>query len=186
MAASPSYQEFQLLFLTWALSRTIVSVMFFVTQGWCTGTLSWIRQDPVLASAIQGLPRVTGLLMWSAIGRYRQIPTCLGVISKYITQGWGRLNFNGFIFGEAGNRSLSDKPNGPDRHLCQMRGPVLSCDHSGDKLRNRATLGRVPDHMRHTGDLQLCANTRHVLFQAWTSLNDSRCQGQGRLYTLTI
>ena len=113
-------------------------------------------------------------------------PTCLGVISKYITQGWGRLNFNGFIFGEAGNRSLSDKPNGPDRHLCQMRGPVLSCDHSGDKLHNRATLGRVPDHMRHTGDLQLCANTRHVLFQAWTSLSDSRCQGQGRLYTLTI
>ena len=152
MAASPSYQEFQLLFLIWALSRTIVAVMFFVTQGWCTETLSWIRQDPVLV--IQGLPRVTGL--WSAIGRYRQIPTCLGVISKYITQGWGRLNFNGFIFGEAGNRSLSDKPNGPDRHLCQMRGPVLSGDHSGDKLHNRATLGRVPDHMRHTWPTALC------------------------------
>ena len=154
MAASPSYQEFQLPFLTWALSRTIVAVMFFVTQGWCTETLSWMRQDPVLSSAIQGLPRVTGL--WSAVRRYRQIPTCLGVISKYITQGWGRLNFNGFIFGEAGNRSLSDKPNGPDRHLCQLRGPVLSSDHSGDKLHNRATLGRVPDHTRHTWPTALC------------------------------
>ena len=181
MAASPSYQEFQLLFLTWALSRTIVAVMFFVTQGWCTETLSWIRQDPVLV--IQGLPRVTGL--WSAVRRYRQIPTCLGVISKYITQGWGRLNFNGFIFGEAGNRSLSDKPNGPDRHLCQMRGLcylVITLVTSSITGRHWGVSLTTWD----TRDLQLCANTRHVLFQAWTSLNDSRCQGQGRLYTLTI
>lgn len=147
MAASPSYQEFQLLFLIWALSRTIVLVMFFVTQGWCTETLSWISR-PGISLALQGLtlPIVT---MWSAPG-YRQLPTCLGVISKHITQGWGRLNFNGFIFGEVGNRSLSDKPNGPDRHLCQLRGLVLSGDHSGDKPHNRGHTGACPDHMRHT------------------------------------
>ena len=122
--------------------------------------------------------------MWSAPG-YRQLPTCLGVISKHITQGWGRLNFNGFIFGEVGNRSLSDKPNGPDRHLCQLRGLVLSGDHSGDKLRNRGHTGACPDHMRHQAHVTyssvLSADTPHVLFQAWTSLNDTVCRGQGRL-----
>ena len=34
-----------------------------------------------------------------------------------------------------------------------MRGPVLS----GDKLHNRATLGRVPDHTRHTWPTALCS-----------------------------
>ena len=47
-----------------------------------------------------------------------------------------------------------------------------------------ATSGRVCDHTGHPGlatrDLQVRVNTRHVLFQAWTSLNDSRCRGQGR------
>ena len=64
---------------------------------------------------------------WAVVRRrYRQLLTCLGVISKHITQGWGRLNFNGLIFGQVGNRSLSDKPNGPDRHLCQLRGLGIS------------------------------------------------------------
>ena len=118
---------------------------------------------------------------WAVVRRrYRQLLTCLGVISKHITQGWGRLNFNGLIFGQVGNRSLSDKPNGPDRHLCQLRGLKISWSlwwqapwHRGVSV---TTWDMGPGHWWPIASV----NTPHVLFQAWTSLNDSRCQGQGR------
>ena len=90
------------------------------------GDLAWLYLDSTRTH--------TTHCHWAVVRRrYRQLLTCLGVISKHITQGWGRLNFNGLIFGQVGNRSLSDKPNGPDRHLC---GGWRFPDHSGDKLRD--------------------------------------------------
>ena len=127
LAASPSYQAFQLLFLIFALWRNTVLVMFLVTQGWCTETLlNRIRRTRHTLASCLTRTQNSPLSLPLVSGRYPPLLTCLGVISKHITQGWARLNFNGFIFSQAGNRSLSDKPNGQDSHLCRMRGPVLS------------------------------------------------------------